>query len=298
MTQKPKIVAIVGPSSTGKSNLAVELAEKFGGEIISADSRYIYKYVDIAAAKPTESEKRGIPHHLIDICDVTEDYSVGVFVKDADKLIKTISKKGKLPIVTGGTGLYFRSLKGTFDIPEVAADKEFRAAAENISNEELYSELLQKSPEMAAKIHPNNKVKIVRALEIVRSGAKLQSKECPYDILWIGLNAKNRQFLYDRADLRVEKMLDDGLFDEAKSLFEKYGQNKILMNTIGIKELYDVVKNGADIEFAKEEIKKNTRHYIKRQISWFNTEKDINWLYIDEDDVSAKATDLVKSFIL
>lgn len=298
MTQKPKILAIVGPSSTGKSNLAVELAEKFGGEIISADSRYIYKYVDIAAAKPTESEKRGIPHHLIDICDVTEDYSVGVFVKDADKLIKTISAKNKLPIVTGGTGLYFRSLKGTFDIPEVAADKEFRAAAENISNEELYSELLQKSPEMAAKIHPNNKVKIVRALEIVRSGAKLQSKECPYDILWIGLNAKNRQFLYDRADLRVEKMLDDGLLNEAKSLFEKYGQNKILMNTIGIKELYDVVKNGADIEFAKDEIKKNTRHYIKRQISWFNTEKDINWLYIDEDDVSAKATDLVKSFIL
>ncbi len=298
MTQKPKILAIVGPSSTGKSNLAVELAEKFGGEIISADSRYIYKYVDIAAAKPTESEKRGIPHHLIDICEVTEDYSVGVFVKDADKLIKTISKKGKLPIVTGGTGLYFRSLKGTFDIPEVAADKEFRAAAENILNEELYSELLQKSPEMATKIHPNNKVKIVRALEIVRSGAKLQSKECPYDILWIGLNAKNRQFLYDRADLRVEKMLDDGLLDEAKSLFEKYGQNKILMNTIGIKELYDVVKNGADIEFAKDEIKKNTRHYIKRQISWFNTEKDINWLYIDEDDVSAKATALVKSFIL
>lgn len=298
MTQKPKILAIVGPSSTGKSNLAVELAEKFGGEIISADSRYIYKYVDIAAAKPTESEKRGIPHHLIDICDVTEDYSVGVFVKDADKLIKTISEKGKLPIVTGGTGLYFRSLKGTFDIPEVAADKEFRAAAENISNEELYSELLQKSPEMATKIHPNNKVKIVRALEIVRSGAKLQSKECPYDILWIGLNAKNRQFLYDRADLRVEKMLDDGLLDEVKSLFEKYGQNKILMNTIGIKELYDVVKNGADIEFAKDEIKKNTRHYIKRQISWFNTEKDINWLYIDEDDVSAKATALVKSFIL
>lgn len=298
MTQKPKILAIVGPSSTGKSNLAVELAEKFGGEIISADSRYIYKYVDIAAAKPTESEKRGIPHHLIDICDVTEDYSVGVFVKDADKLIKTISEKGKLPIVTGGTGLYFRSLKGTFDIPEVAVDKEFRAAAENISNEELYSELLQKSPEMAAKIHPNNKVKIVRALEIVHSGAKLQSKECPYDILWIGLNAKNRQFLYDRADLRVEKMLDDGLLDEAKSLFEKYGQNKILMNTIGIKELYDVVKNSADIKFAKDEIKKNTRHYIKRQISWFNTEKDINWLYIDEDDVSAKATALVKSFIL
>lgn len=298
MTQKPKILAIVGPSSTGKSNLAVELAEKFGGEIISADSRYIYKYVDIAAAKPTESEKRGIPHHLIDICEVTEDYSVGVFVKDADKLIKTISKKGKLPIVTGGTGLYFRSLKGTFDIPEVAADKEFRAAAENILNEELYSELLQKSPEMATKIHPNNKVKIVRALEIVRSGAKLQSKECPYDILWIGLNAKNRQFLYDRADLRVEKMLDDGLLDEAKSLFEKYGQNKILMNTIGIKELYDVFKNGVDIEFAKDEIKKNTRHYIKRQISWFNTEKDINWLYIDEDDVSAKATALVKSFIL
>lgn len=298
MSQKPKIIALVGPSSTGKSNLAVALAKEFNGEIISADSRYIYKSVDIATAKPTEEEMAGIPHYLIDICEVTEEYSVGVFVKDADKLINQISNNSKLPIVAGGTGLYFRSLSGTFDIPEVEADKEFRQEAENIPNEILYAELVSKNPELASKIHPNNKVKIVRALEIVRSGAEMKSKECPYDILWIGLNARDRQFLYKRADMRVEKMFEAGLLEEAKNLFNKYGQNKILMNTIGIKELYDVVENGAEPDFAKEEIKKNTRHYIKRQISWFNTEKDINWLYIDEDDVCSKAKELVKSFIL
>lgn len=298
MSQKPKIIALVGPSSTGKSNLAVALAKEFNGEIISADSRYIYKSVDIATAKPTEEEMAGIPHYLIDICELTEEYSVGVFVKDADKLINQISNNSKLPIVAGGTGLYFRSLSGTFDIPEVEADKEFRQEAENIPNEILYAELVSKNPELASKIHPNNKVKIVRALEIVRSGAEMKSKECPYDILWIGLNAGDRQFLYKRADMRVEKMFEAGLLEEAKNLFNKYGQNKILMNTIGIKELYDVVENGAEPDFAKEEIKKNTRHYIKRQISWFNTEKDINWLYIDEDDVYSKAQELVKSFIL
>lgn len=299
MNQKNKIIAIVGPSSTGKSDLSVKIAKKFGAEIISADSRYIYKEINIAAAKPSMEEMCCVPHHLIDICSVNDEYSVGQFIKDADILINNIAGRNMLPIVTGGTGLYFRSLCGTFDIPEVPADKHFRAEAENIPNEVLYSELTLKNPSLAKKIHPNNKVKIVRALEITRSGAEMKSKECPYNILWIGLNAKNRDFLYTKADLRVDKMFESGLFDEAKYLFSKYGKNNILMNTIGVKEFYDVIYNNVSLETAKEEIKKNTRHYIKRQISWFKNEKDVNWFYIDEDECSLieKVSNLIKKFI-
>lgn len=294
---KPKIIALSGPSSTGKSKLAVEIAKNFNGEIISADSRYVYREMNIATAKPTEEEMAGIPHYLIDICDVTEEYTVGCFVKDADELIKDISNRGKIPIVTGGTGLYFRSLSGTFDIPEVIADRDFREQAENISNDILYKELLEKNPEMAEKIHPNNKRKIVRALEIVRSGAKLQSKDCPYDILWLGLDVKERKFLYDRAEKRVDIMLENGLFDEAKKLFEKYGDNTILLNTIGLKEFYPVLKGQEEFSVAIEEIKKNTRHYIKRQISWFKAEKSIKSLLIDTEDIQEKAFEIISKFV-
>lgn len=294
---KPKILALSGPSSTGKSKLAVEIAKKFNGEIISADSRYVYREMNIATAKPTKEEMAGIPHYLIDICDVTEEYTVGLFVKDADELIKDISNRGKLPIVTGGTGLYFRSLKGTFDIPEVPADKDFREEAENIPNEILYEELKIKNPALAEKIHPNNKRKIVRALEIARSGAEMKSKECPYEILWLGLDVQDRQFLYDRADKRVDIMLENGLLDEGKYLFDKYGENNILLNTIGLKELYPVLKGEIELEIALEEIKKNTRHYIKRQISWFKGENSIIPLYIDVDDIESKAFELIEKFV-
>ena len=294
---KPKILALSGPSSTGKSKLAVEIAKKFDGEIISADSRYVYREMNIATAKPTKEEMQGIPHYLIDICDVTEEYTVGLFVKDADDLIKDITNRGKLPIVTGGTGLYFRSLSGTFDIPEVPADKDFREKAEKIPNEILYEELKQKNPVAAEKIHPNNKRKIVRALEIARSGATMKSKDCPYEILWLGLDVQNRQFLYDRANSRVDIMLESGLFDEAKYLFNKYGENNILMNTIGLKELYPVIKGMDELDFAIEEIKKNTRHYIKRQISWFKGENSITPLFIDTEYIEEKAFEMLSNFV-
>lgn len=294
---KPKIVALSGPSSTGKSKLAVEIAKNFNGEIISADSRYVYREMNISTAKPTKEEMGGIPHYLIDICDVTEEYTVGLFVNDADVLIKDITNRGKLPIVTGGTGLYFRSLSGTFDIPEVPADKDFREKAENIPNEILYEELKQKNPILAKKIHPNNKRKIVRALEIARSGAEMKSKDCPYDILWLNLDVKDRQFLYDRANGRVDLMLENGLLDEAKYLFKKYGENNILLNTIGLKELYPVINGEYELDIALEEIKKNTRHYIKRQVSWFKGENSLIPLYIDVDDVTKKSFELLFNFV-
>lgn len=298
MNKKQKIIALTGASSTGKSELAVRAALNFGGEIISADSRYVYKYMNIAAAKPTKEEMCGVPHYLIDICEVTENYTAGLFVKDARKIINELSERNSLPIVAGGTGLYFRSLSGEFDIPEVKPDDKFREYAEKLSNEELYSELLKKSPELAEKIHPNNKRKIIRALEIANSGAKLKSKDSPYDILWLRLDSKNRQFLYDNAEKRVDKMFKTGLFDECKFLFGKYGENSVLLNTIGIKELYPYINDAEPPEIAADEIKKNTRHYIKRQISWFNRDKDSNILYIDDgSDIRKDAFDLIENFL-
>lgn len=297
MSQKPQIIAIAGPSATGKSELAVEVAEKYDGEIISADSRYVYKDINIASAKPTNEEMRSVPHHLINICNLNEEYSVGRFVNDADILIKKIAANDKTPIVVGGTGLYFRALRGTFDIPSVPPDYEFRKSVESIPSEILYEKLKKLNPNMAEKIHFNNKVKIVRALELVNANVKISSKECPYNILWICLNVKNRQFLYERANNRVDKMFENGLFQEAKDLFFKYGKNSILMNTIGVKEFYDVLYGVLDIHCAKDEIKKNTRHYIKRQISWFNTEKDLNYFYIDNNDFKQKIYTLISGFL-
>lgn len=298
MNKKQKLVALTGASSTGKSKLAVEAAKFFGGEVISADSRYVYKYMNIATAKPTEEEMSGIKHHLIDICEVTENYTAGLFVKDAEKIINELSQKGKLPIVAGGTGLYFRSLSGEFDIPEVKPDEKFRQNAEQIQSEELYADLIKKAPELAGKIHPNNKRKIIRALEIANSGEKMKSKESPYDILWIRLDSTERKFLYKNADNRVDKMFENGLFDECKFLYKKYGDNNILLNTIGIKELIPYVNEQHPPESAAEEIKKNTRHYIKRQSSWFNGDKHSNIIYIDDEaDVKKESFTLIEKFL-
>ena len=298
MSRKQKLVALTGATSTGKSRLAVETAQFFDGEVISADSRYIYKYMNIATAKPTAEEMSGIKHHLIDICEVTKNYTAGLFVKDAEKIINELSQKGKIPIVAGGTGLYFRSLSGEFDIPEVKPDEKFRQKAEQIPSEELYSDLIKKAPELAEKIHPNNKRKIIRALEIANSGGKMKSKDSPYDILWIRLDATEREFLYKNSDRRVDKMFENGLFDECKFLYNKYGDNNILMNTIGIKELIPYVKEQYPPESAAEEIKKNTRHYIKRQSSWFNGDKNSNILYIDNGtDVKKAALNLIENFL-
>ena len=298
MNKKQKLVALTGASSTGKSKLAVEMAQCFDGEVISADSRYVYKYLDIATAKPTKEEMKDVKHHLIDICEVTENYTAGLFVKDAEKIINELAKTKKTPIVAGGTGLYFRSLSGEFDIPEVKPDEEFRQNAEKLTNEELYEELSKKAPEIAEKIHPNNKRKIIRALEIANSGEKMKSKESPYDILWIRLDATERQFLYDNSDKRVDKMFKNGLFDECKFLYKKYGENNILLNTIGIKELIPYINEEYPPESAAEEIKKNTRHYIKRQSSWFNGDKNSNIIYIDnETDVKKEAFDLIENFL-
>ena len=289
MTEQ-KLIAIAGPSASGKTKLAINLAKELKGEIISVDSRQIYKELDIGSAKPAIEERQGIIHHLIDIVDVTQDYTVADFKDDAELKIKEIIERGNTPILAGGTGLYFRVLLQDFDLPRVAPNKELREELNKKSTEELYNMLQDKDPELSEKIHFNNKVKIVRALEVcltlgIPMSRAQKKKESPYKILWAGLDSDNREFLYERANKRVDLMIDKGLLDEADFLFKKYGENKILLNTIGYQEIYPYLKGYIPLNDAKEQLKQNTRRYIKRQISWFKANKEMKIFDIEKHSI-------------
>lgn len=299
--KKQKLIAIAGPSSSGKTKLAIEVAKALNGEIISVDSRQIYKELDIGSAKPTIEEREGMPHHLMDIIDVTQEYTVADFCDDAKQKIKEIIDKGKTPILAGGTGLYFRVLLQDFDLPRVAPNQELRDELEKLSSEELYNQLLELDYDIAQKIHFNNKVKIIRALEVCKTlgipmSKAQKKKESEYDVFWFGLNSNDREFLYNRINKRVDIMLKQGLLKEATALFNKYGENKILLGTIGYQEFYPFFNGEIDFETAIEQLKQNTRRYAKRQISWFNANKDIHWFDIQKNDIEFMSSFIVSEY--
>jgi len=288
---KKTIIAIVGPTASGKTSLAVELAKQLNTEIISADSRQIYKEFDIATAKPTKEEMQSIKHHMIDFVPPTEDYTVADFKDQATIVLEELFKQNKTPIVAGGTGLYFRILLENYDMPRVAPNKELREEFHKIEQEQgvetLYKILLELDPIAAQNIHPNNTVKIVRALEVCKtlgipmSQAQKIKSENEYNIIWIGLghlNGDDRQILYNKIDNRVDVMLKQGLENEAQRLFTKYGHIKNIEKTIGYQEFIDYFEGTKTKEEAIAEIKQNTRHYAKRQLTWFRRNKNINWL--------------------
>ena len=296
-----KVIAIAGPSASGKTNLAINIAKELNGEIISVDSRQIYKELDIGSAKPSFEERQGILHHLIDIINVTQEYTVADFADDANKKISEIIERGKIPILAGGTGLYFRVLLQDFDLPRVAPNKELRDELNRKTSEELYNLLKEKDPDIAEKIHFNNKVKIIRALEVsltlgIPMSKAQKKKETPLKILWAGLNSDNRDFLYERANKRVELMFKKGLLDEAQKLFSKYGENKILLNTIGYQELYPYINNQISLDEAIEQLKQNTRRYIKRQISWFKQNKEMNIFDIEQKNISQIQEEIIQKY--
>ena len=291
---KSKIIAIVGATGSGKTRLAINLAQKVSkfssyksAEIICCDSRQIYKDMSIATAKPTKEEVSEVPHYLYDFVEPTQkDYSVALYVEQAQEKIKELLSENKLPIIVGGTGLYFKSLLGEFDIPKVPPNFGLREKLNLKTNEELHKMLEEKDFELSKKIHPNNKNKIIRALEVIDTlkipmSRAQKKKETPYDVLWVGLDAKERNVLYDRINKRCEKMLEEGLLDELKSLINKYGQIDLISATIGYKEFLPYLKNEISYEEAVEKFKQYTRNYAKRQLSWFRADKNINWFYID-----------------
>lgn len=272
----------MGPTASGKTELAVKTALSNNGEIISADSRLVYKRFDIATAKPTIEERQGIEHHLIDIVEPEVDYSVANFFDDAKVAIEKIQQKGKTPIVVGGTGLYFKILLEDFDLPRVEPDYDLRKKLEQKDTAELHEMLVKLDPKSAEKIHFNNKVKIIRAIEVCKTLEKPHSeaagkKEPEYDVEWIGLNPPDRAVLYDRVNKRVDEMVEHGLVDETKTLLEKHGRITNFVNTIGYQEILEYLDGKISLEEAIADIKQNTRRYAKRQLTWFRRNKLIEW---------------------
>lgn len=309
--EKIKIVTVVGPTASGKTSLAVKLAQTFGGEVISADSMQVYKGMDIATAKPDEKEMCGIAHHLISIISPDEEFSVSRFKELAESAAKDITARGKLPIVAGGTGLYVDCLINNTTFLDNTKNDDVRAflqsRLEKEGNEVLYNELLEKDPEAAEKIHPNNSLKIIRALEILYSSGNTlteqnqhsHEKESEFESLVIGLNAVNRDVLYDRINLRVDIMVENGLVEETRKFFETKTASTACQ-AIGYKELKPYIDGVMSLEDAKDNLKQATRRYAKRQLTWFRRNEKIKWLNIDEytsDELIQKATDMVKEFL-
>ena len=281
MLKKIKITAIVGPTASGKTSFAIDYARKNNGEIISADSRLVYKGFDIGTAKPTADEMQGIKHYLIDIVEPFESYSVAQYVNDAQNAIDEIVSKGKLPIIAGGTGLYLKALLEGYDFPQMEINYEFRESLKKFDSEYLHDELTKLDAETAKNIDKNDKKKIIRSLEVIDALKRPLSevrgkKEHPYVVEWIGLNFP-RQELYERINKRVDSMIELGLVEETRKLLEKYGRVQNLIHTIGYQEIIDFLDGKMPLNDAVEKLKQNTRNYAKRQLTWFRKNENIKW---------------------
>ena len=280
-----RVIAVVGATASGKTSYAIELAKKINGEIISADSRLVYKGMDIGTAKPTIDEMQEIPHYMIDVVEPEYNYSVGLYVKEAKKHITDIISRGKVPIVVGGTGLYFRVLLENYDLPDVKPDYELRKELSSYSYEELLEMLTKLDEKAANSVEKNDKKKLIRYIEIIKLAGKPLDlvrgvKEKEFNVEWVGLNFP-REILYDRINKRVDIMLKSGLEDEAKYFYNKNRDAKSLRTVIGYKELFLYFDKKISKEEAIDLIKKNSRHYAKRQYTWFNNKLNLNWFNVD-----------------
>ena len=307
MHNRTKLIAVVGPTASGKTSLSIELAKKYNGEIVSADSMQIYKGMDIATAKPTQEEMQGIPHHLIDFLSPTESFSVSEYVSLAKSAIDDITKREKLPILCGGTGLYVRSLVENVKFSEEQTDEKLREQLNeryrNEGGEALLKELAEFDEESAKALHKNNGKRIIRAIEIYRTTGITMSEHIknsknepsPYDLTAIGITYADRQKLYDRINLRVDIMMKNGLLKEAEDFYSRYNSNTASA-AIGYKELKPYLDGEVSLECAVEKLKQETRHYAKRQLTWFRRDEYINWIEADRcDDIVAKACEIIEN---
>ena len=278
-----KVIAIVGPTASGKTAYAIDLAKNIGGEIVSADSRLVYKGFNIGTAKPTIEEKMGIPHYMIDIVEPEDEYSAGRYVKDAEIVIEDIISRGKIPIITGGTGLYINMLLMDYNMPNAAPDYELRQELKKLENP--YEMLCELDESYAKNIDKNDKKKIIRAIEIIKVSGKLPERNIEpskkYDVEWIGLNFP-REELYRRINLRVDKMIEDGLIEETKELLKKHGRINNILYTIGYQEMTAYLDGVLTLDDAVDKLKQNTRRYAKRQLTWFRKNSDIKWNFYPE----------------
>lgn len=276
-----RVIAVVGATASGKTSYAIELAKKINGEIISADSRLVYKGMDIGTAKPTIDEMQEIPHYMIDVVEPEYNYSVGLYVKEAKKHITDIISRGKVPIVVGGTGLYFRVLLENYDLPDVKPDYELRKELSSYSYEELLEMLTKLDEKAANSVEKNDKKKLIRYIEIIKLAGKPLDlvrgvKEKEFNVEWVGLNFP-REILYVRINKRVDLMIEQGLIDETKKLLQKHGRISNITDTIGYREVLSYLDGELSLDEAKDKLKQNTRNYAKRQLTWFRKNEQINW---------------------
>lgn len=298
--KKQPLVAVVGPTASGKTALSIKLAKKYNCEIVSADSMQIYKGMDIATAKPTQEEMDGIPHHLISFLDNDSSFSVADYVLVANKIISEIAERGKLPMVVGGTGLYIDSLIENIKYDNTCCDsnlrKKLRAIAEEKGNKALLDMLYEVDRETALTLHENNLNRIIRALEVYKvtgiplSQKKVESRleETPYNSCIIGIDYNDRNTLYDRINKRVDIMAKNGLVEECREVYSSDLGLKTAHQAIGYKELIPYFKGESSLEECIEILKQQTRHYAKRQLTWFRKNKNINWIMCDEETTSEK----------
>ena len=309
MADKKKIIVICGPTASGKTGLSILLAQKFGGEIISADSMQIYKKLDIGTAKATAEEQAAVPHHLVDILHPDQPYNVQQFVEMAAQAIDDITSRGKIPVIAGGTGLYIESLINGIkfsDQPDNTGIKQQlqQELAEN-GKEYMYNILNEIDPDYARTVHMNNTVRVLRAIEIYRLTGHNMSwqlenskpAEKPYDVLLIGLNYEDRQKLYNNINLRVDIMMNEGIIPEARYVYENRETFKTCTSAIGYKEFFPYFENTSGLDECVDKLKQASRNYAKRQLTWFNRMKEVNWLFIDKENYKEKAEKLTQEFI-
>jgi len=286
---KPTVIVIAGPTASGKSRLAVELAKRINGEIISADSMQIYKDMNIGTAKITEEEMQGVKHYMLDFVSPNERYSVSSFKKEAEKCIEEIISRGKTPIICGGTGLYVDSLIYGIEFLTEEVDESYRKELNEVAKteglEKLYEMAKEIDPEAMQKISKNDQKRIIRVIEIFHKTGKTKTQQdiesrkngVKYNYKVFAINM-DRQLLYDRINERVDKMINDGLIDEVKSILEKYNDFPTAMQGLGYKEVVDYLNERLTKEEMIEKLKMETRRYAKRQITWFKKNKETHWI--------------------
>lgn len=294
-----KGIVIAGPTGVGKTSISIKLAKLLDAEIISSDSAQVYKGLDIGTAKISELEKENIKHHLIDIVEPIKKYSVGNFEKEVNKVLN--ENEGNNFLLVGGTGLYINAITdGLSVLPE--ADKKIREDLAKIDTKELYEILLKNDEEAAKNIHPSNRIRLERAVEVfIKTGEKFSVlskkniKNNNFSFLKIALE-RNRENLYERINRRVDIMFEHGLEDEVRELYSKYGESLYALNIIGYREIIDYFEGKISLEQAKYEIKKNSRHYAKRQFTWFKADKSYKWFNLDEISETEIIKNILKEF--
>ena len=308
MTMKNTVIAVAGPTAVGKTKFAIEVARRFDGEVVSCDSMQLYKFMNIGSAKPDAEELAQVKHHLVDIIDPRVPFSVAEYQQLAKAAIADVMSRGKVPVISGGTGLYLNSLIYDMDFSSNPGDLTYRKELEKIAEEEgteaVHRMLQNEDPDAAALIHPNNTKRIIRALERLHDGegnvrpfSGILKETDDYEMILVGLT-RERQELYDRINARVDILINNGLVDEVKELMAMgLTSDDISMKGIGYKEIIAFLNNEYDLATAMDTVKKNTRHYAKKQLTWYRRYDKINWLNISEFNSDEEAIEELISWL-